>query len=124
MCTAGFPDTNANPGERGRDQIQDGAKHEHLKSAVPITESPKEDAKRAIRETENAPGDETGNEQAAGLAEITQHGNKCQRADDDGSREIAFDRNAVGKCNLIGQIYPSGQSERQACAHKQTDTNS
>jgi hypothetical protein len=59
---ASFPDTPSNPGNRHGDQIQNRAKHENFKGAVPFAQSRKKHTERPVGNRQNAPGNETGNE--------------------------------------------------------------
>ena len=64
---ARFPKARAEPGNGGHNQIQHRSQHKDLKRAVPVAQCPEKKTQRAVRQAQNAPGDQTGNNQAVRL---------------------------------------------------------
>ena len=107
-----FPDSGANPRQRRDDQVYDSAKHENLEGAVPFAQSDEKQAQSPVGEAENAPGNQTGDQQVRGFAKVAQHGNKRQSADERSRGEVPLHRDAVENRHAIGKVNPATQDDR------------
>src|ERR1700726_2614770 len=84
------PNARANPGESCQDQVDDGAQREDLRCAVAVGQSAETYAQAAIRERENAPGDQARDQQIDGRAQKSENRYGGQKTKDRSSDEIAL----------------------------------
>src|SRR6266576_3232124 len=73
MRSTGSPDRGNNPAERGENHIDDGAQHENMEGAEPITEPAENHAESAIAEAENEPSDKTRRQEIPRQMRTDQH---------------------------------------------------
>lgn len=124
MRSARFPDTRAQPGKRGGDQVDHGAQHENFERAVPLAQRPEKGAQDPVGHAENTPGNQAGSEQVCGLAEKAQHRDEGQYGDDGRSGEVALHGDAIENRNAIREINPAGERKRKAATDDQADAHS
>lgn len=116
MRRAGSPDAGANPRKRREDHVDDRAKHENQKGAVPIAEPAEEETENTIAKAEQEPTDETRSQQIARSPEKAKDGDGSKKAEDPFGGKIALPSKALQKRNVISDHQPCRKHQRQTDA--------
>src|SRR2546429_16174 len=123
MRSTGSPDRGNNPAERGENHIDDGAKHENMERAEPITEPAEKCAERGIAEAENEPSDKARRQQMPRKAQKPKNGNRSEEAQNHRGGDIALQRKGLQEGGMIGNSDPGGENQGQTNTNVNTGAN-
>ena len=123
MRSTGSPDRGNNPAERGENHIDDGAQHENMERAEPITEPAEKCAERAIAEAENEPSHKARRQEMPRKAQKPKNGNRSEEAQNHGGGDIALQRKALQEWGMIGNNDPGGENQGQTNTNVNTGAN-
>src|SRR6266571_7571838 len=108
------PNDRANPGQCGENQVHDRSHHENVERAVPVTEAAIDETENAIAQTEKEPSDQTGGQEIPRHAKKTQNWNSSKKAKDCSGSDVALQRKALQKRNMIGNHQPRHKNQSEA----------
>ena len=123
MRSTGSPDRGNNPAERGENHIHDGAQHENMERAEPITEPVENQAERAIADTENEPTEKSRCQEVPRHAQKPKNRNRSEKTENHGGGDIALQREAFQEWGVIGNNQPYGENQSQTNANVNTGAN-
>src|ERR1700686_2408785 len=113
ICFTGSPDRCNNPAERGENHIHDGAQHENMKCAEPITKPVVNQTESAIAEAENQPTEKLRRQEGPLHAQKPKNRNRTEKTENHGGGDIALQREAFQEWGVMGNIQPCGENQSQ-----------
>ena len=114
-CTR-LPDATDDPAKGGEDHINHSADHKNLKGAVPVAESAEENAKNAIADAKNDPGNQAGSQKPARSSHKAKNGNPGQKSQNGSRRDIAFESKTLKERHAVSDDQPSHENKGEANA--------